>query len=120
MALDKGLYDMNSIQTLQGSCVSDFESWMLALLSRQNSQYGPCQCNASVHDGCCLQDRLQHVLDDVDPVDLSHVMWAVARLDSYPAPGLLDALLATLPPQIDSAEPAVRRCAMHPWPPSML
>ncbi len=54
-----------------------------------------------------LQDRLQHVLADLDPVDLSHVMWAVARLDSYPAPGLLDALLATLPPQISSAEPAV-------------
>ena len=34
-------------------------------------------------------------------------MWAVARLDSYPAPGHLDALLATLPPQIDSAEPMV-------------
>ncbi len=53
------------------------------------------------------QDRLQHVLADLDPVDLSHVMWAVARLDSYPAPGLLDALLATLPPQISSAEPGV-------------
>lgn len=34
-------------------------------------------------------------------------MWAVARLDSYPAPGHLDALLATLPPQIESAEPMV-------------
>ena len=53
------------------------------------------------------QDRLQHVLDEIDPVDLSHVMWAVARLDSYPAPELLDALLATLPPQINSAEPTV-------------
>lgn len=51
-------------------------------------------------------DRLQHVLADLDPVDLAHVMWAVARLDSYPASGLLDALLATLPPQISSAEPA--------------
>ena len=60
-----------------------------------------------------LQDRLQHVLADLDPVDLSHVMWAVARLDSYPAPGLLDALLATLPPQISSAEPAV--CCPADW-----
>ena len=54
-----------------------------------------------------LQDWLQHVLADLDPVDLSHLMWAVACLDSYPASGLLDALLATLPPQISSAEPAV-------------
>ena len=60
-----------------------------------------------------LQDQLQHVLADLDPVDLSHVMWAVARLDSYPAPGLLDALLATLPPQISSAEPAV--CCPADW-----
>lgn len=53
------------------------------------------------------QERLQHVLEEMDPVDLSHVMWAMARFDSYPAPGLLDAVLATLPPQIASAEPAV-------------
>ena len=47
------------------------------------------------------------MLDEIDPVDLSHVMWAMARFDSYPAPGLVDAVLATLPPQIASAEPAV-------------
>ena len=55
-----------------------------------------------------LQERLQHVLEEIDPVDLSHVMWAMARFDSYPAPGLLDAVISTLPPQIASAEPAVR------------
>ena len=47
------------------------------------------------------------MLDEIDPVDLSHVMWAMARFDSYPAPGLVDEVLATLPPQIGSAEPAV-------------
>ena len=47
------------------------------------------------------------MLDELDPVDLSHVMWAVARLDKYPSPALLDALLATLPPQMDNAEPTV-------------
>ena len=57
---------------------------------------------------CCKQERLQHVLEEIDPVDLSHVMWAMARFDSYPAPGHLDALLATLPPQITLAEAAVR------------
>lgn len=35
-------------------------------------------------------------------------MWAMARFDSYPAPALVDEVLATLPPQIASAEPAVR------------
>ena len=54
-----------------------------------------------------VQERLQHVLDEIDPVDLSHVMWAMARFDSYPAPGLVDKVLATLPSQIASAEPAV-------------
>ncbi|KAL0052777.1 hypothetical protein WJX82_007536 [Trebouxia sp. C0006] len=58
-------------------------------------------------------DWLQHVLADLDPVDLSHVMWAVACLDSYPASGLLDALLATLPPQISSAEPAAVVIIVH-------
>ena len=56
---------------------------------------------------------MQHVLDNVETVDLSHVMWAVARLDSYPGPAILDALLATLPPQIASAPPAVR-CLLLP------
>lgn len=54
-----------------------------------------------------VQERLQHVLDEIDPVDLSHVMWAMARFDSYPAAGLVDEVLATLPSQIASAEPAV-------------
>lgn len=54
-----------------------------------------------------VQARLQHVLEEIDPVDLSHVMWAMARFDSYPAPALVDEVLATLPPQITSAEPAV-------------
>ena len=47
------------------------------------------------------------MLDEIDPVDLSHVMWAMARFDSYPAPALVDEVLDTLPPQIASAEPAV-------------
>ena len=54
-----------------------------------------------------VQARLQYVLEDIDPVDLAHIAWAAARKDSYPAPGMLDSLLATLPPQIASAEPAV-------------
>ncbi|KAL3159854.1 hypothetical protein ABBQ38_010255 [Trebouxia sp. C0009 RCD-2024] len=58
-------------------------------------------------------ERLQHVLEEIDPVDLSHVMWAMARFDSYPAPGLLDAVLATLPPQIASAEPAAVATTAH-------
>lgn len=60
-----------------------------------------------------VQERLQHVLDEIDPVDLSHLMWAMARFDSYPAPALVDEVLATLPPQIASAEPAVS-LASHP------
>lgn len=64
-----------------------------------------CSCDATFSK--FIQERLQHVLDEMDPVDLSHVMWAMARFDSYPAPGLVDEVLATLPPQIASAEPAV-------------
>lgn len=69
---------------------------------RLQSTAATCEVMAGV-----LQARLQHVLEEIDPVDLSHVMWAMARFDSYPAPGLLDAVLATLPPQIASAEAAV-------------
>ena len=47
------------------------------------------------------------MLDEIDPVDLSHAIWAMARFDSYPAPGLVDEVLATLPPQVASADPAV-------------
>ena len=53
------------------------------------------------------QDSLLRVLDDVDPAGLSHVMWAIARLDKYPSPGVTDSLLSTLGRQIDDTEPAV-------------
>ena len=47
------------------------------------------------------------VLNEVDPVDLSHIMWALFHYNSYPEPAALDAFLAVLPSQLETTEPAV-------------
>ena len=54
-----------------------------------------------------MQARLLKVLDDMDPVDLSHIMWALFNYNNNPEPAALDAFLAVLPSQLDNTEPAV-------------
>ena len=54
-----------------------------------------------------MQGRLQQVRDELDPVDLSHIMWALMYYNNYPDAQALDALLAILPSQLSNAEPAV-------------
>lgn len=66
-----------------------------------------CSCCCGLHVVSAVQGRLEQVRDEVDPVDLSHIMWALMYYNSYPDAQAVDALLATLPSQLSNAEPTV-------------